>query len=159
MKKDALLSPCGKYRYTLYRRWGTGPCVNFIGLNPSTADSCMDDPTIRRMMGFAQSWEYGAMIITNLFAMRETRPSLLMNCSEPIGEYNDTHLLVNLHVCPLVIACWGRYGLWQDRQQKFLLMLKGVQILCLGRNKDATPKHPLYLPKTATAISFYAAPG
>ena len=43
MQCDALLSPCRRYRYALWRRWGDGPPAMFIGLNPSTAD----DPTIR----------------------------------------------------------------------------------------------------------------
>jgi hypothetical protein len=45
----------------------------FIGLNPSTADETNNDPTIRRCIGFAQTWGYGAVCVTNLFAYRATQ--------------------------------------------------------------------------------------
>jgi hypothetical protein len=49
----AEFSPCGDYRYSLWRMWSeeeNAPRVMFIGLNPSTADATRNDPTIRRCM-------------------------------------------------------------------------------------------------------------
>ena len=78
MIKSAEISPCGLYRYSLTRKWeawkGT---VNFIMLNPSTADAQEDDPTIRRCIGFAKAWGYGGIVVTNLFAYRATNPKEL----------------------------------------------------------------------------------
>jgi hypothetical protein len=51
---NATISPCGKYRYWLERKWGPGTPQVFVMLNPSTADASEDDPTIRRCMGFAR---------------------------------------------------------------------------------------------------------
>lgn len=54
LTRRALLSQCHRYRYTLDREWeGTGYRAWFVMLNPSTADAELDDPTIRRCMGFA----------------------------------------------------------------------------------------------------------
>ena len=47
--QGAYLSECGWYRYLLWRRWQpSAPVVNFIMLNPSTADAVQDDPTVTR---------------------------------------------------------------------------------------------------------------
>lgn len=71
-----IFSPCGRYRYTLWREWiGGEGFVQFIGLNPSTATDTEDDPTIRRCINYAKSWGYGGMCMTNLFAYRATLPS------------------------------------------------------------------------------------
>ena len=78
INKTANFSSCHKYRYSLYRIWDKKKkFVLFIGLNPSTADEGMDDPTIRRCSGYAQNWGYGGFMMVNLFAYRTTFPSNL----------------------------------------------------------------------------------
>src|SRR5262245_23656231 len=51
-QSGAIFSDCEKYRYVLWRQWDLldpEPCfMAFVGLNPSTADESLDDPTIRR---------------------------------------------------------------------------------------------------------------
>lgn len=52
----ATFSSDQKHRYSLERVWDVmRPSVVFIGFNPSTADAFLDDPTIRRCVGFANS--------------------------------------------------------------------------------------------------------
>ena len=58
MKSEAILSVDRKYRYVLTRTWDeTLLNIMFVGLNPSTADETTDDPTIRRCINFAKSWD------------------------------------------------------------------------------------------------------
>jgi hypothetical protein len=46
-KSGAVFSDCRKFRYALWRMWdGDKPLVMIIGLNPSTADEKVNDPTI-----------------------------------------------------------------------------------------------------------------
>jgi len=68
--KGAVLSSINRqYRYVLWRIFDPAKgLVNFIGLNPSTADERIDDMTIRRCMRFASDWGYGGLLMTNLFA-------------------------------------------------------------------------------------------
>lgn len=58
MKRDAVLSADGKFRYSLTRSWAAegAPLLPmcFVMHNPSTADAAVDDPTIRKCIGFAQ---------------------------------------------------------------------------------------------------------
>ncbi len=79
LESGAHLSPCRQYRYRLWRDWdpGAGRCV-FVGLNPSTADEHTDDPTIRKCVGFAKRWGFGAIDMVNLFAYRSTSPKGLL---------------------------------------------------------------------------------
>ena len=65
----------------------------FIGLNPSTADETIDDPTIRRCISFSKDWGYGALCMTNLFAFRATDPAVMKAHPEPVGEANDGTLV------------------------------------------------------------------
>lgn len=55
---QSIISSCEDYRYTLTRFWGgrdhPARSLAFLMLNPSTADHTVDDPTIRRCMGFAR---------------------------------------------------------------------------------------------------------
>jgi len=89
----AELSPCGQYRYVLWRDTGTGEgSVVFIMLNPSTADATTDDPTIRRCLGFARHWGYRTLVVVNLFALRATNPRMLLTHTQRIGRLNDDWL-------------------------------------------------------------------
>jgi len=57
VKRTAKFSKCRRYRYSLRTVCDeTKPVAAFIGLNPSTADDTVDDPTVRRCRGFAESW-------------------------------------------------------------------------------------------------------
>ena len=75
----ALFSPDRKYRFLLTRRVGPGErAVNFLMLNPSTADEECNDPTISRCVGFARTWGFAWLLVTNLSPFRAARPRDLL---------------------------------------------------------------------------------
>src|SRR5579859_5937119 len=93
MRAGATFSACRTYRYRLWRSWEPrgSRCV-FVGLNPSTADESTDDATIRKCVGFAKRWGFGAIEVVNLFAyagVRSTDPRSLLGVSDPVGPDND----------------------------------------------------------------------
>lgn len=149
MERTAVLSDDGNYRYVLSRRWGPGPAALFVMLNPSTADATADDPTIRRCIGFARTWGLNALIVANLYALRSTDPAALWTATEPVGPNNDRTLAKQLlladHIGSPVIAAWGAHAR-ADRVRHVLGLPGADRLQCLGRNKDGSPKHPLYLP-------------
>lgn len=54
MRNTAKLSKCRKYRYALWRTWHESkPYIMFVGLNPSTVDETIDDPTLTRCINYA----------------------------------------------------------------------------------------------------------
>ncbi len=147
----ATLSPDGLYRYRLRRAWGVDNWVNFIMLNPSTADADQDDPTIRRCIGFARRWGYDGLIVTNLYAYRATKPKVLRTVADPVGPDNDTHLLA----CSLdrpVVAAWGANA--DPARVAAVLELLPGDIYTLGLTKDGQPRHPLYV-RADTDVTLY----
>lgn len=169
MRCGAKLSPCGKYRYALWRDWRDGDeefdkGVLFIMLNPSTADAEHDDPTIRKCMGFARNMSRGAIVVLNLFAWRATDPKDL-RIAQSAGEnivgadnryWHRSYLnLHHVHGWP-VIAAWGAHpiaavgvdelgDLWPDR------------LMSLGVTKEGHPRHPLYVPYANPLVPWRAA--
>lgn len=143
--RGATLSRCGGYRYTLWRIWDESlPAVMFIGLNPSTADAEEDDPTIRRMIGFARRWHYGRIMVGNLFAWRSTDPAGLSAAEDPVGCYNDHALMAMAEKAAVVVAAWGVGGFRQGRDKQVRDLLP--DLYHLGLTKDGYPRHPLYVP-------------
>jgi hypothetical protein len=154
VRKDALISPCGLYRYWLSREWDPGAeKLAFIMLNPSTADAEVDDPTIRRCMAFARRDGFGGIVVANLFAFRATDPAALKTAADPVGPDNDIGLRLNLLTSPiraadLVVAAWGancRIRGERDKAVRRMAADGGVTLHHLGLTKDGHPKHPLYI--------------
>jgi hypothetical protein len=155
MKRSAHFSPCRKYRYVLRRVWDLHkPIVMFVGLNPSTADEYADDATIRRCIGFAQTWGYGSLVMANLFAYRSTDPNVLSSVADPIGPRNDWWLSRLHREVNIAVVAWGIHGTLFDRQDDVLKILPAAH--CLGLTKHGHPKHPLYLPASITPMPFAA---
>jgi hypothetical protein len=151
VKGKAVISECGTYRYVLTRhipqliRW-VRPCL-FVMLNPSTADADVDDPTIRRCIGFARTWGCTELTVVNLFALRATDPKELTKHADPIGPDNDQHIeeQVEKHWSTgKIVAAWGAHPLAKPRSDWFRGQFGIVD--CLGLTQAGAPRHPLYVP-------------
>lgn len=131
----------------LTRVWAPGPrfCV-FIGLNPSTADERVDDPTVRRCILYARAWGFDAMRMLNIFAFRATDPADMKAEPDPVGEGNDEALFQYTRDASMVVACWGAHGTYLGRGVKVRRMLEPtVELHALALTKSGHPGHPLYL--------------
>ena len=156
IESGAELSPCGTYRYQLWRKWGRGPIAVFIMLNPSTADAHEDDPTIRRCIGFARREGCGGLKVVNLYAYRATDPKELIygGLHPPAHERTKNNSAISsalamakAHGSP-VIAAWGA-GVRGFEEEPYVVRgladRAGVPLMCLGTTNAGHPKHPLYL--------------
>ena len=143
-QSGAHFSDDGKYRYALYRQWGKCNKKHFtvIGLNPSTADENIDDPTIRRCIGFAKREGCTGLTMLNLFAYRATDPNEMVIQHDPVGPENDIAIAANVQNA-IVIAAWGALPFAVHRARKVMEMIPTIQ--CFGLTKNGHPKHPLYL--------------
>jgi len=140
------------YRYTLTRQWGeTGRTVNFVMLNPSTADEFANDPTVERCQRRTAVWGFDRLIVTNLFALRSTDPRALRTVDDPVGPRNDEFLVSCAFDADLIICAWGNHGAQAGRSSFVASMLQhlGKPLHVLRLAKGGEPSHPLYLPYSA----------
>lgn len=141
--------PDRDYRYFLTRTWGEGAPAVWVMLNPSTGDAFKDDPTIRRIKGFTQDLvpTAGGLVIVNLYSLRSTRPAKLWHHPDPVGPAGNYYLASRTIGAELVIAAWGTHGARNGRGAQVTAALTdaGVRLMCLGTNRDGSPKHPAYL--------------
>ena len=147
----AAFSPCGQYRWWLERVWQpAAPRLLFIGLNPSRADGQRDDPTLRRLVGFAQRWGYGSLEVLNLFARISPSPAVLRRAADPVGAEADAwlrHRLLAQPQAPVWLG-WGNQGAWQGRDRAVRALLQGRPLWSLGLTAAGQPRHPLYVAGT-----------
>lgn len=152
VRGDATFSADGRHRQ-LMRRWlgETFPdrYILFIGMNPSTADANVDDPTCAREWALARREGFEAMVKANVGDYRATDPKML---TAPGVEASSP---ANLPAIRQAAAGAGKVVLCHGRLNRALapagaaltaaLIADGVTLWCLGTNADGSPKHPLYL--------------
>jgi hypothetical protein len=137
------------HRYVLRRDWLVGDGVlNMIMLNPSTANDTIDDPTIRRCVGFAKRWGYSGLAVTNLFAFRATNPTDLREHAKvdyalTVGIENDGHLIREARLAALVVCAWGDWGEIYGRDRDVMnRVLPDHTLGRIGQTKSGNPLHP-----------------
>ena len=162
-------SPCRKWRFTLWRNWSKEPDIEepdmfrglpkkkygtksdylqVIGLNPSTADETINDPTVGRCIDFAKRWGFGGLCMTNIFAFRATDPDVMKAQPWPIGDENDHWLNEVAKDAGMILCAWGSHGYFMDRGAKVtsaLCQLYPTKTVALSTTKSGYPGHPLYI--------------
>ncbi len=154
MQRGAVISDDGLYRYSLTRSWDpasvaaehAGPVV-WVMLNPSSADASTDDNTIRRIVGFTNSFGHCRAQVVNLYAWRSTSPAALALAPDPVGPDNDDMIAAALDSAALVVAGWGAHRGIGERVARVhgMAAARNVTLHCLARTKDGHPRHPLYI--------------
>ncbi len=159
-RATALWSPCGRYRFRLTRRWGAGPGLVAVLLNPSTATEAQDDPTLRRCLARARALGLPALTVVNLFALCATDPAALSRDADPVGPGNDAILRAAATDAALLLCGWGNHGRLHDRAATVTRALRttGRPLCHLGLTRLGQPRHPLYLP-AATPVTPWETPG
>lgn len=166
----ATLSPDGRHRYELGRRWALGQAVLWVMLNPSVADAQTDDQTTRRCMALTRAWGFSAAVLVNLYAMRSTDPLALLHADDPEGPDNPATVAGWLEAAvepgpgvpsvAKVVVAWGASLPLSRRPHHTdvlgLAAAAGVPLWCLGRTQNGQPRHPgRGIPNDATLVPFW----
>lgn len=164
----AVTSPDDRYRYVLARTWddyfddgrpwwerGCSRALWVFGmLNPSDARHDVDDPTIRKCVGFARRGGAGGILVVNLLAYSTPYPRDLVHLAYregvdvrgPVNEAVLAWALSRPALLGLHVAAWGGIpprlrSLVRGPRTQFLC----ARPLCLGLTVAGEPRHPLML--------------
>lgn len=146
-EKSAILSQDWKYRYLLTRTWDySKDMILFIGLNPSTADWNVDDPTIRRCISYASDWWFWWFYMCNLFAYRATNPSDMKWVRNPFWIENERYLEEYINKSQKVLCMWWNHWSYLSASKNFIKKYPN-NLYYLEMNNSWEPKHLLYSEK------------
>jgi len=161
VRGDATFSADGRYRQ-LMRRW-TGDefperYIMFIGMNPSTADATVNDPTCAREWTFANREGFSAMVKANVGDYRATVPKMLLAPGvAAVSADNLPTIRRSAASAGLVVLCHGKLNkalVQSGRDIVAALKADGIDLWCFGTNGDGSPKHPLYLRADTPLVRF-----
>lgn len=152
VKRTAHFSPCRRWRYWLRIVWDElKPLLVVCGLNPSTADEYQDDPTLRRVQGFARDMGRGGVLMLNAFAWRDTDPKGLLSSDDPVGPENTIANFRQWIGDQTPVAAWG--GNIARKQLRYrAAQLLAIKWDCFRMTSRKDPEHPLYLPASCRPI-------
>lgn len=149
---SAIFSPCRLHRVRLEREVQLdGIVVAMIGVNPSTADATVNDPTITREVGFAKVHGWRRIIKGNVFSFRSTDIKGLRGVLDHRHEENREHLIAIVADADMVVPCWGSRDklppALRPQLDATLALLRstGKPLMCFGLTGSGDPKHPLRL--------------
>ena len=158
--QGAWIDPSGIYRHLLWRSWPIdAPPLVFGLLNPSKADGERNDPTVRRLLGFAMREGAGGIVLVNASPFRATSPGDLTRNREAgvdvLDEARNEAALERARTFGPFILGWGSsIPPWMDRAARIMRQAGGPGLRCFGVTKMGEPRHPLYLPKTTPLEPF-----
>jgi hypothetical protein len=81
-----------------------------IGLNPSIADENKPDPTVRKVMGFAEGNGFDSFVMLNLYPQRATKPNDLdieINELNHKKNLSEIEKLLSTFSEAKILASWG----------------------------------------------------
>jgi len=125
-----------------------------IGLNPSTANEQKPDPTIKKVMGFAEGNGFDSFIMLNLYPQRATNPNdlhLELDSEIYSQNLNEIKELLSKHKNAIFLASWGE----KVKMRKYLGdCIRSIVDITNEHNvkwkkigeltKKRHPRHPLY---------------
>jgi hypothetical protein len=160
----ATFSQDGRHRPTLWRQKVTrgleepklGTAM-WIGMNPSTADVDVDDPTVSREVGFTDRWGYRSYLKVNVSSYRATNPRDLPADGSACPRSNLDGIIMNAPRMALVVLAWGVPPKPLRASAATLLhelRRRKVPLFCLGTTREGHPRHPLYIKSDTPLIPF-----
>lgn len=146
-------------RYSLTNK-GDNPLIVF-GINPSTADKGKPDPTMRRVMGFAERYGFDSFVMLNVYPLRATNPAALpQECDAALHTANIQEIVnvVSSHPeASILMAYGGNINIRKYLRPCLRDIVEAIKQyspkyyqIGTALNLDGSPKHPLMAPYSST---------
>ena len=119
-----------------------------VMLNPATTLESSHDPNRRRqtrsvMKNAALRWEFGVLVVVNLFAFRAKNAQLLFQASDPNGPGNDTWIRRAVKRVDRVVVAWGNRGSQMNRSADVLALVQEIRTPShMGKTQTGEPLQP-----------------
>jgi hypothetical protein len=155
VRRDAIVSHDGRYRFRLERVWDDLlPTLAAVMLNPSYANASRDDHTVTGLMVRCRAAGFGRLVVVNCSPYRSRDPFALRHLAREeilgpvLGSVNDHHIRVAAGEADRVLCAWGGQAINLDLHERTLAILEERargDLYVLKVNRDGTPHHPLRL--------------
>lgn len=151
---------CPLYRHALGRRVAPGKSVAVWGLlNPSIAGAAVDDPTVRRVIGFTQAMGKSIALVVNTSDYIATKSAKLVDTGAPVSPLWAPFIMAAVQRADIVICGWGANGRkLPERVAAFLHVVRTHftgPLHCMRlTDKTRQPEHPLMLPSSLTPMVY-----
>lgn len=136
-----------------------------IGANPSDADGEHDDNTIDKVMKYARREGANGLAMVNLDTRIATDATDIEQIRLPYGAIERAWEAIDGALsedCVAVLVGWGMVLDHLDDHRDRVSRLKEVAadvgrvLVCLKKNKDGSPAHPLYQPDASPFVPWWS---
>ena len=136
-------------RYQLWRIWNKDqPLLLHILLNPSYADANADDRTVLKLINFTKKFGYGGFYLGKSSLLYHPLPKILKDKILADDTTNVKHLNRMKKSAKKLFLPGEMMAIC-----KWLIEMVESP-MCFKRNKNGSPKHPLYLSYKTNLIPF-----
>ena len=147
------------YRYALWRLWGDldAPYALWIGMNPSTADATVNDPTITREINFTKRFGLTKYLKCNVSAYRATNPKILKDIDVPLDTLDNTNTILKYakEAKMIIMSCGKLPTIIHSIGVNIVdTLTQNYELWSFGTTKDGFPKHTLYLRSDAELLKW-----
>lgn len=140
------------WRYLLCRAWDAAlPLMGWLCANPSTATHLDEDPSVRKMIGFAKRRNFGGILLANSLGYASPYPEDVAKFFDPMGPRNVelVEWLARQTSVGLLVGGWGgaipkKLRPLARRSADAALAVR--ELWCFGTTDDGSPRHPLFVP-------------
>lgn len=140
---SAIYTSNRRHRLFLSRQWNAElTTLGVLLLNPSTANGTVGDKTTARAITIAKERGHGRVVLVNVYTYSDSDPDNLRAQEAKIHARRDEFIEKAIAESDeLLVAIGCSVDAREDMAQVVALIPEDMELICLGRNQDHSPRH------------------